>query len=117
MKKYPLARRDRAAREVTADAREITDGDEIEIDPPFGGAFVSFRYACTEISSDGAKARMRSRRAAYDNGRLVSESFEGELDRKAYDRMIEEAQRRLAEQTSEFLGALFPFLRLPGKSR
>ena len=84
----------------------------VEIDGPVhGGAFLRFSYSYTEISSAGSTARVKSRRTAYENGRLASEQFEGELDRASYDRMIGEAERHFAGQAASLLRSLFPFLR------
>jgi len=76
------------------------------------GAFLAFRYTYAEISCSGTTARVRAKRAAYEGGRLVSESFEGELDREACERISREAQRRFADQTALFLRSFFPFLPL-----
>ena len=84
----------------------------VEIDGPVrSGAFLSFSYSYTEISSAGSTARVKSRRTAYENGRLASEQFEGELDRASYDRLIGEAERHFTGQAAFLLRSLFPFLR------
>ena len=77
--------------------------------------FLSFGYSYTEISAAGSTARVRSRTARYEDGKLSSETFEGELDRSAYDRMLDEAHRRFAEQTAFLLRSFFPFLAGPQK--
>jgi len=46
---------------------------------------------------------VRSRSARFEDGKLSSGTFEGELDRGAYERMVSQAQRR-------FLGMLALFL-------
>src|SRR5689334_25432717 len=46
------------------------------------GAFLAFRYTYAEISCSGTTARVRAKRAAYEGGRLVSESFEGRSEER-----------------------------------
>ena len=72
--------------------------------------FVSFRYASAELSLRGGKAHVRSRRAQWEDGRLSTETFEGDLERAAYDRAIDQAQRYFAAQTAWFFDALAPLL-------
>jgi hypothetical protein len=79
--------------------------------PPATAEFLRFSYSYTEVSASGPTARIKSRRAAYENGRLVSEQFDGELDRADFDRMAVKAQRYFTDQTSLLLRSLFPFLR------
>ncbi len=117
MKKYPIVTKrkpidskDHGIEPTTAAARP---SQLLEASGP--GPFVSFRYSYTEISAAGPTARVKSKRAAYENGRLVSESFEGELDRRAYDRIAGAAQRQVAEQTAFVLRSLFAFLPLSRK--
>ena len=109
MKKHPLQVSRRAV-------RTVRDSDA-EVESPVGAGWTGFRYSYIEVSATGAGARIKSKRAAYENGRLVSESFEGDLERGDYERMIGEAQRRFAEQASGFLRALFPFAALARKPR
>ena len=68
--------------------------------------FVSFQYAYSEISMVGGRAHVKSRRACLTDGKLESESFEGELDRRSYDHAIAQAQHHFAEQTELFLRSL-----------
>jgi hypothetical protein len=78
------------------------------------GPFVSFRYSYTEVSVQGSKACVKSRNARFEDGKLSSEAFEGELDRSVYDRSVDAAQHYFAEQTSLFLNSLsllLPFSR------
>jgi hypothetical protein len=85
-------------------------GDLVEPDSPHG-EFLSFHYSYTEISAAGPAARVKSRRTVYENGRLVSEQFEGELGREEFDRTAAKAQRYFADHTALLLRSLFPFLR------
>jgi len=112
MKKYPVAISKRSLREG-ADGAVQPD----RLDRDARGPWISFTYSFTEISAVGATARVRSKRASCENGRLVSESFEGELDRDHAERALVEAQRRFSEQAVGFVRALFGFPPLPGKAR
>jgi hypothetical protein len=48
---------------------------------------------------------VKSRQTKLEDGRLVSETLEGEADRGAYDQMVRQAQQRAVDQ-SGFLPAL-----------
>jgi len=76
--------------------------DQVVVEPATS-PFFSFRYSATEISLVDGKTRVRSRCARFEDGKLSSETFEGELDRGAYERMVSQEQRR-------FLGMLALFL-------
>ena len=106
MSKLPVRRAERAPRKVEQDVVEIME--------PASRAnpFFSFRYSYTEISASGGKARVKSRRARFEDGKLTSEAFEGELDRSAYERMVNEAQHQFLAQTAllmKSLSWLLPF--------
>jgi hypothetical protein len=103
MKKYPVKSGQQALRKREKDGVEV-------IGP--APSFFSFHYSFTEISAQGGKARVRSRRARLENGKLTTESLEGELDRTAYDRMVAEAQNYFLTQTAlvmKSLSLLLPF--------
>jgi hypothetical protein len=108
MTKLPVQASPRAVRKVRKNAVESVS--------PRGDSFLSFRYSYTEISATGPTAHVKSRSARYENGKLAAESFEGSVDRSAYDRLIGETQRRIAEQTALMLRSFFPFVALPGKT-
>jgi len=76
--------------------------DQVVVEPATS-PFFSFRYSATEISLVDGKTRVRSRCARFEDGKLSSETFEGELDRGAYERMVSQEQWR-------FLGMLALFL-------
>ena len=63
----------------------------------------SFRYSSTEVSLVAMGRRVQSRSARFEDGKLSSETFEGDLNRTTYDQMVGQAQRR-------FLGMLALFL-------
>jgi hypothetical protein len=77
--------------------------------------FVSFRYASAEISVRGGKAHVSARRAQWEDGKLSSEAFEGEVDRTVYERAVEQAQRHFIGQTALLLQSLTSFFPFAGK--
>jgi hypothetical protein len=122
VKKYPVVSKSDSKRypittpsqpiEPHSRERDNVSIEPSEVDAPFGrGAFLSFRYSYTEISAAEKGGRIKSKRAAYENGCLVSESFEGEIDRVAYRSAMDQAQRSFAEQATLLMRSMFPFLR------
>ncbi len=80
MSKLPVRRAERPPRNVEQEAVEVM-GPASRATP-----FFSFRYSYTEISGAGGKARVKSCKARFEDGKLSSEAFEGELDRSASSR-------------------------------
>ena|SRR5512144_1599209 len=95
MATYPVKAKKRALQK--------SRNDDVVVAEPARTSFFSFRYSSTEISMVGGKTCIKSRRARFEDGKLTSEAFEGELDRSAYDQMVGQARRY-------FLGALALFL-------
>jgi hypothetical protein len=111
MSKLPVRRAERPPRQVEQDVVEVME--------PASRAnpFFSFRYSYTEISASGGKARVKSRRARFEDGKLTSEAFEGELDRSAYEQMVSEAQHQFLAQTALLMKSLSWLLPFSGKHR
>ena len=99
---------------VKINRRPLIEREPETIDAPAPvarrGGFASFRYTSTELTLRGGTAYVRGRRAQWEDGRLSTETFEGDLDRAAYDRAVDEAQRYFAAQTAWFFDALAPLL-------
>jgi hypothetical protein len=76
--------------------------DEVVVEPT-AAPFFSFRYSSTEISMVDGKTRVRSRHARFEDGKLTSEAFEGELDWSAYERMVSQVRRHFWRSLSLFL--------------
>ena len=72
----------------------------------------SFRYSYAEFSVVGRSAHFKARRARYEDGKLATESFEGGLDPKTYEHLMNDVQRFFADQTALYLQA-FRTLMLP----
>ena len=110
MSKHPAKREQRALRKVESDAVEVV-GSEART------PWFSFRYSYIEVAAVGRTARLKSKHARYEDGKLTTEAFEGEFDRSVYERMVNDAQRSFVAQTALFLRAFTSFLPLPGKQR
>ncbi len=104
----PVAKR--ALRKIEQPAAEV----ELVEPASRGGPFVSFSYSCTELSSVGGRTQLKSRRTRLENGKLVSESFDGELERGVYEQAVQQAHQHFYDQASLFLRSmswLLPFSR------
>ena len=111
MSKLPVPRAERAPCKVEQDVVEVMEPAS-RTNP-----FFSFRYSYTEISASGGKARVKSRRARFEDGKLTSEAFEGELDCSAYEQMVSEAQHQFLAQTELLMKSLSWLLPFSGKHR
>jgi hypothetical protein len=111
MSKLPVPRAERAPCKVEQDVVEVMES--VSRTNPF----FSFRYSYTEISASGGKARVNSRRARFEDGKLTSEAFEGELDCSAYEQMVSEAQHQFLAQTALFMKSLSWLLPISAKHR
>ena len=79
------------------------------------GAFCTFRYSYTEISAFGGRTRVTSRRASFEEGKLVSESFEADLRPDAYDQVVGQAQQLFENRMRLLLQPLSWFLSFSGR--
>jgi hypothetical protein len=78
--------------------------DEVVVVEHGQAPFFSFRYSSTEVSMVGGRTRVKSRQARFEDGKLTSEAFEGELDRRtAYDRMVAQAHRHFLRVLALFV--------------
>jgi hypothetical protein len=73
-------------------------------------SFFTFRYSRTEISAHGGVAHVKRRQTRFENGRLVTEESEGTVDVAAYEQMVDDAQRHVADQMTQAMKLFFlPF--------
>jgi hypothetical protein len=72
--------------------------------------FFGFRYTQTVVSASGGKARIAARSARFEDGKLTTETFDGDLDPASYERMMAATQRFFAAQTALWLRSLAMFL-------
>lgn len=120
MKRYPVVAKKHsiAAKKHAVEARRgrVLEARDDAVEPIglLAQRFLSFRHSYTEITAQGATARVKSHRARYENGRLESERFEGELERGEYERTLAKAQRHFAEQTASALRSVLSFFPLLG---
>jgi hypothetical protein len=103
MPKYPLTtvtpKRNTSLREIDADA-------VVPASPPAkGSGFLSFRYSSTVVSSQGGRTQVKAKRVSLEDGKLSSESFEGELDGRAHDDAVRRAQQQVLEDADAALDA------------
>ena len=89
------------------------DADAVELMHRAPDGWFSFRYSYTEISTTGRGAHLKSKRARYEDGKLSTESFEADVDRGVYERMMDDAQRLFVRQASLFQQMLTAFLPAP----
>jgi hypothetical protein len=110
MSRYPVRRAERALLKVEKDAVEVIE--------PVSRAnpFFSFRYSYTEISASSGKARVKSRNTRFEDGKLTSEAFEGELEASAYEQMVNQAQHHFLGQTALMMKALSWLLPFSGET-
>ena len=100
MRNYPVKRAVRAPRKAEKDVIEVI-GPLSKSSP-----FFRFSYSYTEISALGGKARVKAKKMRLEDGKLTSESFEGDLERSAYEQMISHAQQYILVQTALFMKSL-----------
>ena len=100
MSKHPVKIDKRAVR--VAD-RDETQGIERV---PAANPFFSFRYSYAEISARSDKAHVKVRNTRFEDGKVASEAFEGDLGRPLYDQLLSDAQHYFLGQTALFLKSL-----------
>jgi hypothetical protein len=97
MKKHPVQLAKRSLRRAESKLPVVHEP------APSAHPFLSFRYSYTEVSAAGRGARVKASHARYEDGRLTTEQFEGELDRDVYERVVRDAQHRFLDQWGVFL--------------
>jgi hypothetical protein len=95
MAKYPLTV---AAKRSTALSGEDAKAVVASASPRASGSgFLSFRYSSTIVSSHGGRTQVKAKRVSLEDGKLSTESFEGELEGRAHDDAVRRAQEVLEE--------------------
>ena len=99
--------------------RETTDANAVEVVEPAtrGSPFFGFSYSTTEISAVGGRTRVKSKSTRLEDGKLVSEAFEGELDGGAYAGLVRQAQQQFVDQAGMLLQSLGSWLLPFGRGR
>jgi hypothetical protein len=90
---------------------EKQDREENDVINPmsFYSPFLSFRYSCRSIYSDGVNTHVKEKERRFENGRIESEDFEGSMDQSVYHQVAKEMHRYL-EMQMDFLLRPFSFL-------
>ena len=105
MSSHPVRRRSRPVR--------VVEGDVVDVPAPIAkNTGLSFRYSYAEFSAVGNSAQLKAKHTRYEDGKLTTEAFEGELDPNTYERLMYDAQRFFIDQTALYLRA-FGSLLLP----
>jgi hypothetical protein len=72
--------------------------------------FISFNYSFKEISSDGSKTHIKSKRKSFENGKFESEEFEGTMPGYVYNNMVGEMQKLFFNQMKALMKPFSMFL-------
>lgn len=100
MSNYPVKLGKRAPRVVAEDTvKAIERAADV-------GPFFSFEYSYTEVSALSGRTHVKSRKTRFEDGKLTSEAFEGDLDRSAYEQAVRHAQQSAMDHASLFLKSL-----------
>jgi hypothetical protein len=75
----------------------------------------AFRYSFTALSTSRGNASLTHRETSFENGTLTSETFEGSVDRPAYEELVARVHEQMLRQTQMVLRSMFWFL--PGARR
>jgi hypothetical protein len=105
MGKVPMTMKPRALRNRERPAAELS-----ERLVPMAGTFISFRCSTTEISAPGGKPRLKRSEVRLEDGKLTSETFEGELRRDAFEPLMDQALQQFAQHTALLMRSLTWFL-------
>ena len=113
-KKHSVAIRDAA---VPAVERSVIES----IEPTRrGGPFVSFQYSYAEVSSQGGRTRVKTRKSRLEGGEVTTETFEGELDAGIYEQVVGSLERQMLDQATMMMRSLswfLPSIRSPRSGR
>ena len=108
MSKHPVKIKWAPARVLAAHAPEVMPANA-----PRRGE-VTFRFSHASISLAGNRAHVKARRMELTDGRLESETFEGDVDPTVFGRAAAEAERQLLAQMALFwqpFASMLPFFR------
>src|SRR5437899_1446420 len=99
-KKYPLARVARDIPAITAKEGHPVVGQSSSSE---SSSWFSFSYSYTEVSVVGGSAKVKRSRTRLTDGKLESETFEGTLDRAAFDAMARDVSQQILRQTQRLM--------------
>lgn len=103
-------------------ALRTAEEDNIDLPAPWAQAggwdsFITVRYSSTEIYSENGNIHVKMRETRFQDGRLTSEECDGTLDRRAYERVVQDAHGFFLNQVGNFLKLLYAPFSLPPRRR
>ena len=88
----------------------VRKADPVAVDvknpAPSPAGFLRFRYSYTEFSLQDGRTHVKAKQARLEDGKLSTETFEGELHGNVYDEVVRQAQRQVLGQTAWLLRSL-----------
>jgi len=102
MSKYPLVSTSKRSAVRKVEPRAV----EVAPPAPRSGAFFSFRYSYTEVSSQGGRTRVKAQQPRLEDGKPSTEAFESELGGPVYDELVRPTQQHVLDQITWFLRLL-----------
>src|ERR1035437_5118059 len=86
----------------------------IEPAPP-ANPFFSFTYSSHEMHIADGRTHVKAKQVRFEDGRMKTEQFEGQLPANVYEQTLGETQRFFADQTISMLKGFSALLSLPLK--
>jgi hypothetical protein len=89
---------------------------DLVLPPVARGAFFGFRWSVMEVSLESGRTQVQGRHVELVDGRLRTETFEGEFGPQAFGEAVREAQQRLVAQCAALMNPwawLLPAARKP----
>jgi len=77
--------------------------------------FFSFSYSRQEMHFADGVTRVKSTSFKYEDGKMVSERFEGNLPAPAFEQAAQDMQRQFVEQANQMLKQWTPWFLLLGR--
>jgi hypothetical protein len=102
MPKYPLT----VAPKRSTAVRDPDESAVVPTSPATASGFFSFRYSSTVVTSQGGRTQVRSKRVSLEDGKLSTESFEGELPAQAHEEAVRRARQQVLEDAAPIFRAL-----------
>lgn len=86
------------------------------IDPlPPTNPFFSFTYSSHEMHIADGRTHVKAKQVRFEDGRIKTEQFEGQLPANVYEQTLGETQRFFADQTMSMLNGFSALFSLPMK--
>ena len=82
----------------------------VELTPTRQSGAFAFHYSYTEVSLQGGRTQLKSMQTRLEDGKLSSESFEGQLEPGVYQQIVGQWQQQALAQTEMVLRGLSSWL-------